>query len=116
MQIHGKLQQKYKNLFQRNGYSVKLEVNVPFKKSFYVVDIIAKNRKETVAIEIGYCNENKLKDLEKLFDRVVYISYLKKSKDGYLSHICGFKWKPRVRNPKECPRCKKRLDKLTGGK
>jgi len=23
---------------------------------------------------------------------------------------CGYEWKPRVKNPKECPRCKYRLD------
>lgn len=23
---------------------------------------------------------------------------------------CNYQWKPRVENPKECPRCKSRLD------
>jgi rubrerythrin len=23
---------------------------------------------------------------------------------------CGYTWIPRVKNPKECPRCKKRLE------
>jgi len=23
---------------------------------------------------------------------------------------CGYEWKPRVENPKSCPRCKRRLD------
>lgn len=27
---------------------------------------------------------------------------------------CDYHWKPRVKNPKECPRCKIRLD-LKGG-
>ena len=25
---------------------------------------------------------------------------------------CGYEWKPRVEKPKECPRCKRRLDRL----
>ena len=25
---------------------------------------------------------------------------------------CNYKWKPRVDKPKECPRCKQRLDML----
>lgn len=23
---------------------------------------------------------------------------------------CGYEWTPRVKDPKECPRCKRRLD------
>jgi hypothetical protein len=27
---------------------------------------------------------------------------------------CGYEWKPRVPNPKECPRCKARMNYVTG--
>lgn len=26
---------------------------------------------------------------------------------------CGYQWRPRTENPKECPRCKRRLDRPT---
>jgi len=109
MGIHGKIQKKLKEEYEDQGYATSVEVSVSNTKSFYIVDLIAKNEKETIAVEIGNCTKSKLEFLKTKFDKVRHIPYVAKSKDGYMMHICGYIWKPRVDKPKSCPECKARL-------
>lgn len=96
--------------YKSKGYSVDSEVSVPYSDSFVIVDVVVKKDGKTIAIEIGNCLDTKLNYLKTKFDEVIHLPYLLESKDGYLKHYCGYTWKPRIKSPKECPRCKTRLD------
>lgn len=106
---HKEIQHQLKKEYEEKGYQVQLEVSLPYQDSFLIVDLIATNNKEKIAIEIGHCTKSKLDFLKKKGYDVILHPYIQKSEEGYLKHICGYIWKPRVDNPKECPSCKARL-------
>ena len=109
---HSKLQEKYVKIYRDKGFDVSTEVNISYANGFYIVDILAVKKNKKIIIELGFHNKNKLNHLKKLVDEVVYIPYLEISKDGFFCHnLCGYVWKPRVNKPKECPRCKGRIDR-----
>lgn len=110
MKQHGKQQEQLKKEYESKGYKVYVEANVPQNNSFVIVDILAEKDGKKTIIEIGNCTQAKLEFLKTKFDEVIHLPYLSKSEDGYLKHICGHIWEPRVESPKECPRCKGRID------
>lgn len=110
MKAHGRKQAELMKEYEKKGYKIYVEACVPVGNSFFVVDIIAEKDGKRTAIEIGTCHQTKLDYLKTKFDEVIHIPYMQESKDGYIKHFCGYTWKPRVKNPKECPRCKTRLD------
>lgn len=112
MKRHGKLQVEYVRKYKDKGYKVETEASINYLNGFYIVDILATKMNKRIAVELGFCNPSKLKHLKKLVDEVVYIPYLEVSKDGFFKHnLCGYVWKPRVKKPKECPKCKGRIDR-----
>lgn len=108
MTIHGVIQNRLYKKYKKLGYDVSIESSVMKSKGYYVVDLIAKNKDETIAIEIGNCFNSKLEFLKTKFDRVIHIPYLEKLGKGKLRHnFCGNTWETRVTNPKSCPKCKR---------
>lgn len=90
------------------------EASVPNDNgSFYIVDVLATNDKETIALEVGNVTEAKEAFLKKTFTTYKNIPYTIITDDGYVIHTyCGYKWQSRTKTPKACPRCKGRLDKF----
>jgi len=110
--IHGTIQEQLKAKWERKGYNVRQEVSIPYDDTFYRVDLVAERNGERIAIEIGSCENRKLEFLKKRFSKVIQIPYLQRSPEGLVRHICGHTWRPRIANPKACPRCKSRLDNI----
>lgn len=96
--------------YSKKGYSTEKNKVIPYRKSFLVIDLLATIKNKSIAILLDDCSEQKLSFLNKNFSEVRCVPILEKSEDGYLKHnLCGNVWKPKVNNPKRCPKCKGRL-------
>lgn len=113
MKIHGKIQKKISEEYEKKGYKVFVEASVRKnnEKGFYIVDVLAKKNDENIAIEIGRVgNIKKISDLKNSGYTVRIISFhFKDSESGKYFCICGHEWFPLKEKPKACPRCKQYL-------
>ncbi len=110
MRMHEKIQENIKKEYESKGYKVDTEVPIDKDNSFIIIDVVAQKDGKKIAIEVGSKLQTRLDYLKTKFDKVIHVTYLQKSEDNYFKHICGYTWKPRVKNPKECPKCKMRID------
>ena len=78
--------------------------------NWFVVDVVGNNNKQKIAIECGNVGFDRIKKLKKYFDEVIHIPYVKRDGNKVLCLVCEYIWQSRVQYPKECPRCKARLD------
>lgn len=109
MKLHGKIQEKLKQQYEKKGYNVTIEATIPITNgNFYRVDLLITKDNKRICVEIGRTNENKINNLKKLGYEVRIVAFHSVT-DGIYNCICGHSWKSRKPNPKACPNCKQYL-------
>jgi len=114
MRRHEKLREKAKQILLDKGFKsneIHDEYTVTEQNgTWLVVDVVGDNNKQKIAIECGNIGFNRIEKLKQYFDEVIHIPYVKRDGNKIICLLCDYVWRSRVESPKECPRCKSRLD------
>jgi len=114
MRRHNKLVEKAKQLLITKGFKqdeIFEEYTITGQNgTWVVVDVAGIRNDKKIAVECGSIGQNRIAKLKQYFDDVLHIPYVKRDGDKIICLFCDYIWLSRVEYPKECPRCKTRLD------
>ena len=108
---HKELIIKAKIFLKNRGFSDK-EIfegyEVSDDRGCYTIDVVGASKNKSIAIDCGAINQPKRFDeLKGFFDEVIYFPFIFKKGKKISCGYCGYMWIPRIKNPKECPKCKR---------
>jgi hypothetical protein len=108
---HKELIEKAKVFLKNRGFSEKEifeEYEISDDKVIFKVDVAGITKDKSVAINCGAINQHKrFGELKGFFDEVIYFPFIVKNGGKICCGFCGYIWTPRVKKPKECPKCKR---------